>query len=70
MKLGVRLAKQRKIRDCCALILTETCLHHIPDQAVVLWQTTGLKQDRESVLLMLGANYQSRWTIFLPVVEL
>lgn len=27
-RMGVRLVKQQKIRDCCAHIFTETCLHH------------------------------------------
>ncbi len=34
-KIRVRLTQQRKTRDCCALIFTESCLdHNIPDQAI------------------------------------
>lgn len=36
-EIGLRLAKQQEIRDCCAHILTETCLHHnTPDQVIML----------------------------------
>lgn len=70
--LGRNGTKQLEIRDCFAVIFTETCLHHnIPDKAAGLdgrtvFRTTGqLEVDSVFTSMMLGAQTQCMDTVNL-----